>query len=313
MKLKLIFACSLILMTTCKIRSSEGYKSLTSCGKDFLAAGSDGFVYRISTKGEVLKSEKVSDSSLNSILHFDNKTIVAGTNGIIKIAVDDGEYLKINTGTDNTVYCLSDFNGKILAGSELGKLFIINEKGLLSPLQLPLRGNIVSISANTSDCYGVTDTGEIIHSKDGAEWSVFDFNEFYKGYYKKCIFTKILITDNRIAVTGKYADGLPVLMFSVQGNVWVERNLDYTDENGMPNSLTAIPSDIIYDYSRDEFLLGCSRGNLISIPSCSHCNKLFVYTNQDITCLSGNENTLIMAGENYFIKTIPASNQSLQI
>ncbi len=307
MKLKLIFACSLLLMTTCKIRSSEGYKSLTCCGKDFLAAGSDGFVYRISTEGEVLKSEKVSDSSLNCILHFDNKTIVAGTNGIIKIAVDSGDFKNINTGTDKTIYCLSNFKGKILAGSEQGKLFIVDEKNMLSSVQLPLEGNIVSISANSSDCYGVTEAGEIIHSKDGADWSVFDFNEFYSGYYKKCSFTKILITDNRIAVTGKYTDGLPVLMFSVQGNVWVERNLDYTDENGMPNSLKAIPSDIIYDYSRDEFLLGCSEGKLITIPSCSHCNKLFVYTNLDITCLSGNENTLIMAGENYFIKAIPVS------
>jgi hypothetical protein len=295
-------------MTTCKIISSEGYKSLTTCGKDFLAAGSNGFVYRISTTGEVLKSEKVSESSLNCILHFDNKTIVGGTNGIIKIAVDNGDFLKINTGTDNTVYCLTNFNNKIITGSELGKLFIINEKGLLSSKQLPLKGNIVSISANSSDCYGVTDAGEIIHSLDGIDWTVFDFNEFYSGYYKKCSFTKILITDNRIAITGKYTDGNPVLMFSAQGNVWVERNLDYTDENGMPNLLKAIPSDIIYDYSRDEFLLGCSEGNLITIPSCSHCNKLNVYTNLGIMCLSGNENTLIMAGENYFIKTIPASN-----
>jgi len=48
-----------------------------------------------------------------------------------------------------------------------------------SNIKLQLKGNIRSLSANTSSCFGVTDAGEIIKSNDGLNWSVTDYNKEY--------------------------------------------------------------------------------------------------------------------------------------
>ena len=163
---------------------------------------------------------------------------------------------------------------------------------------IDLKGNIVSVSAGASECYGVTDEGEIIQTSDGFNWSIFNFNEFYSGYYKPCSFTCISVTENMIAVAGKNQDNLPVLMLSAQGNVWSERSLDYTDENGYPRYLQEIPNSIFYDLSEDRFLLVCNKGKIMSIPSCSHCNRLVgLVTEENLTGIAYNGGVLIVVGE----------------
>jgi hypothetical protein len=165
-----------------------------------------------------------------------------------------------------------------------------------------LKGNIVSLSPGAAECYGVTDQGEIIQTNDGLKWSIFDFNDVYKGYYKTCSFTKVLVTPKQIAVIGKNADGTPVLYFTSQGNVWSERRLIYADENGFGGYLTDIPNDIYYDSFKDLFILACSNGKMLTIPSCSHCNKLYTISDKNLWGVSGNEHALILVGDDKFIK-----------
>jgi len=96
------------------------------------------------------------------------------------ISSGEDNFSKIDCGTNRNINTLTFFKEKIVAGAEGGEIVVGTESGLFKTIQLDLKGNIVSLSANTTDCYGVTHKGEIIHTKDGINWSVFDFNKAYE-------------------------------------------------------------------------------------------------------------------------------------
>jgi len=198
---------------------------------------------------------------------------------------------------------LALFQGTILAGTDEGAILSGDGKGAFRRTYLAVNGNIVSLSARKSDCFGVTDQGEIIRTTDGTNWVVFDFNQEYAGFYKPCSFSVVLATDKQIAVAGIQDDGSPALMFSTQGNVWSVRTLNYTDDQGVPGYLEDTPNGIFYDSVRDLFFMACTNGKLMKIPSCSHCNKLAQITSGQLSSISGNNNTLIVVGASYFVQT----------
>jgi hypothetical protein len=142
--------------------------------------------------------------------------------------------------------------------------------------QLPIRGTITALSATDDLCYGVTDAGEIVRTADGMNWSVFDFNAHYAGYYPACRFTCVCVTtDGQVAVAGVTTDsGTPVMYLSMQNNVWSERPLTYTDANGFLATLAEQPLSLHYNPDRTTFLLRCTHRKLMVLPPCSHCNEL---------------------------------------
>ena len=282
----------------------NGYIDVTNFEDKFIAVGSDGRIDWISASGEIIKSVKIPDVELNCISTFDKHIITAGDNGIIFISSDDDTFRKLDSGTDKNINAITLFKGKIVACGDNGQILLGDKKGLFRKIQLNLKGNIVSVSSRASDCYGVTDEGEIIYTNDGISWDVFDFNKNYSGYYKPCQFSCVLATENRIAVIGIYIDGSPVLMFSSRGKVWTERTLNYTDDEGKIFFLKEIPNDIIYLISKDQFIITCSEGRVITIPSCSHCNKLYVLSSENLKGISANENSLLIVGDKDYIKTI---------
>ena len=93
-------------------------------------------------------------------------------------------------------------------------------------------------------------------------------------------------------------------MFSSQGNVWTERTLVYTDDQGMRELLEGLPYDIIYDYPEDMFYLVCSKGKVMQLPSCTQCNKLAVISTEDLEGISSNGNIMMIVGGNFLIKSI---------
>jgi hypothetical protein len=304
LRITYLFVFVLISLLTSKGLYASGYNALINVGDGFIAVGSDGRIDWFSASGNITKSEKYPDEQFNCLLANDQLMVAAGDKGIILFSSNKETFRKVNSGTDKNIHSLLIFKDMILAGSDQGELLIGDVEGVFRKIQLALKGNIVSLSTNNIVCYGVTDQGEIIHSTDGINWTVLDFNELYKGYYKPCRFTRVLVTDNRIAVAGKHDDGTPALLFSTQGNVWTERILNYTDDQGIPAMLEDVPYDLLYNSSEDQFLLSCSNGKVMIIPSCSHCNKLYEYTKTDLKGIAGNVNTLMIAGDNYFTKVI---------
>lgn len=287
-----------------KINRSTGYKAIIRYGDGFLAAGSEGRIDWISASGMIVKSENIVGENFNCLLSDNQRTIVAGDHGSMLISSDEETFRKLNSGTDKNINSITLFQGIIIAGTDEGEILSGNGKGSFSKSYPAVKGNIVSVSARESDCFGATDAGEIIHTTDGVNWDVFDFNEVYAGYYKPCVFTKILVTEKQIAVAGVRDDGSPVLMFSNQGKVWSERTLNYIDEQGMQGYLTELPNDIFYDNSRDLFYLACDKGSVMQIPSCSHCNKLAQLSSENLSGISGDSNTLMIVGAHFYAKTI---------
>jgi hypothetical protein len=289
---------------TAKRMKPEGYRAVISYGNGFLAAGSGGRIDRISTSGEITKTETFPGEAFNSLYSDEQTVIAAGDKGTLLISSDSGEFRKVLSGTGSDINSLTVFSGIIIAGADHGEIIEGDFQGSFKKIKPGLKGNIVSLSAGRSGCYGVTDAGEIVHSPDGLNWKITDFNQLYAGYYKPCRFTRVLATENRIAIAGYGDDGSPVMFFSSQGNVWTERLLNYTDELGITGFLEAIPNDLLYDESSDQFFVACSKGKLMKLPSCSHCNKLTVFCGENLEGISSRDNILITVGEDFIIRTL---------
>jgi hypothetical protein len=285
-------------------QTPEGFNTITRYRDEFIAAGSDGRIDWISASGTVIKSEKFTGEKFNSIISDGITVITAGDNGTIYVSSEKGGFRKIDSDSKENINSLALFRGKIIAGSDHGEIISGDLIGSLKSTKLAVKGNIVSVSAGESGCFGVTDEGEIIHSVDGIKWNITDFNKVYSGYYKTCYFTKILVTENRIAVIGKYHDGSPVFMLSTLGNVWSERTLIYNDNQGFKNILVDSPNDIIYDPSGDIFYIVFNKGKVMQLPSCNQCNKVIEISGEDLKGISFNENTLMIIGGNFLINTV---------
>ena len=297
-------ANSSAFLDSAKTAIAQGYKGITYFDNSFVAVGSDGRIDRISMAGKIIQSKKITDESLNCILAVEQQLFVAGNNGIILVSSDNGPFIKVNSGTVSNINSFTLFRGNIIAGTDGAELLIGTDDKTFNKISLNIKGNIVSVSAGESGCYGVTDQGEIIGSTNGIDWNVFDFNNVYAGFYKPCRFTKILVAKYNIAVTGIYKDGAPVLMFSTQGNVWVERTLNYNDTQAAQIPLNDAPNDIFYDSQRDLFYLACNNGRIMSIPSCSHCNKAATLTSENLTAIWCHGDVLMVAGTNFYIEAI---------
>lgn len=290
------FLVGCLLMLPLEGRASDGYHALISCGEGFLAAGSKGRLDWISTQCVVTKSLQVATTSLNALLLSPQTIVVAGDSGTLLLVSDTNSFHKVPVESDASIFCLVSFNNHILAGSEQGLLLVGKENGSFQHLSLALEGNIVSLSANETDCFGVTDQGEILHSTDGLKWNILDFNTYYKGYYKPCRFTSVLANAHQIAIAGKNDDGTPALFLSNEGTIWAERTLNYSDEQHAYRVLEDVPVSMAYDAVEDQLLLVCNKGKVLVVPACSHCNRLITVSTEPLQAFAQNESKWLAVG-----------------
>jgi hypothetical protein len=278
--------------------------SVTAFGDGFAAVSENGCIKWISGNGRIVHSKTINDITFSTVVASGKTLVSAAIDGTIYYAKEDLDFKPIHGGTVKTVNCLTLFKNKVLAGYNSGELQIGSFDEKLEFANVELNGNILSLSSNEAYCYGLTDHGEIFHTSDGENWTVIDFNEMYKGYYPSCTFNKILVTQKQIAVVGRNIDGEPVLYLSSKGNVWTDRPLIYTDEEGFKVKLNEVPRDMVYDALHDQYLLLLAQGRLMTIPSCSHCHQLYKITDADIYAISGNDKNIILVGENDHIELI---------
>lgn len=176
----------------------------------------------------------------------------------------------------------------------------LNRTGLVvSHLDPPVYGHLKAISADDRQLWAVTDAGEILHSSDGLEWAVLDFNEQYNGFYPRIEFKAIAAGGGSIMVAGIRPDGRPAAYTSGMGNVWSERLLDYT-EQGRTNLLEAEPVSLSYDPIQDRFYLACSGGWLLALPGCSHCNSIERYPVETLYARAASGFNALLLGSNGF-------------
>ncbi|MBN2636951.1 MAG: hypothetical protein JXR61_11830 [Prolixibacteraceae bacterium] len=285
------------------MQENSGYTSVTSYKSGFIAVGDDGRIDHISTNGKISQTEKFPEIQFNCIVAADQVIIAAGNNGNIVISKNNQPFKKTESGSKENINSLTYFDELIIAGTNGGELLLGDTDGFFQMIRLNVKGNITSLSSRDDICYGVTDEGEIIHSKDGLNWEVFNFNQTYAGFYKPCSFTKILAANNNIAVIGIREDNTPTIFFSNLGNVWTERTLNYTDDNGMDVLLEEIPNDIYYDETADEYYVVCTNGKILILPNCSHCNTHTTVSENDLNGIAFNQNTVLVVGSDYFVQS----------
>lgn len=299
-----IFLAGILFTYPANKNITTGYKSVINFMDGFIATGTGGQVDWISISGKITRSEIFAGENFNSLLAYKQKVVVGGERGSILVSSENGIFRKIDSGTENNINSLAEFRGLIIAGADQGEILTGDGSAPFRKKHLQLKGNIVSVSSSVSDCYGVTDQGEIIYTKNGSDWEVTDFNKVYSGYYKPCYFKRILVTENRIAVTGVRNDGSPVMMFSSLGRVWTERTLYYTDYGGEPDILVDPANDIFYDQVGDQFFIACDNGKLMKLPSCSQCNEVEAVSAEDLTGIASYDNRMIIVGSGFFIKVL---------
>ncbi len=287
---------------------NDTYVDVVSSANGFVTITNSGRIDWISDLAEVSQTKSIEGEALRCMVNRQQQIIVADELGSLLYFENATTFIKKDGGTDSPINCLTLFKNRIIAGHNHGELSVENEDGSFDVIYLDLKGDIVSLSSRSDECYGVTSQGEIIHSRDGIDWTIFDFNKVYSGFYKNCTFIKVEATPDQIAVVGKTSDGLPVLFFSSKGNVWSERALDYSNDEGIYVTLKEMPSDICYDATYDRFLLTCAEGRLMIIPSCSHCQKVYQITDENLHNLAVNESKLIVVGTNKFFKIINLSD-----
>lgn len=300
---------SLLVSLTCLLvpqamMATTGYRATVAHAEGYLALDSAGIVDWVLQDGAVYKTATLPATDLRCVLSTPESIVVGGANGALFVSKNNESFTRVDCKTDFTQHSLALFNDKVLIGSDQGMLYSYDKHGVVTSIQLPLKGNIRSLCARPTDCFGVTDEGEIIRSTDGKEWTVFDFNEYYKGYYDASSFTRVASSDDRIFVTGTKQNGEPIVIFSSEGTVWVERTVTYNDEQGRITTLETPIYDMAYDINTDLFVLTCANGLLMTIPSCSHCNKAFYLSYDHLTGVARNKETFLIVGTNGFRRTL---------
>ncbi len=172
-----------------------------------------------------------------------------------------------------SITAITNFKDRVIAGSSEGGLFFL-ENDELHKLNVEIKGAVTSLDATATQCFGVSSEGFIFSSKNGRDWTVFDFNGYYSDYYGKCEFVAVAIGADRVAVLGQESDGKPVLYTSAKGTVWAARELKYEDKNNNFILADYPPRDLVYNPAKDEFIVIFEWGKMMTVPTCSHCNKL---------------------------------------
>lgn len=168
-------------------------------------------------------------------------------------SVDANGFIKALDQGVATIFCKVTVNGKSVTHS-----FAIK---VMSP-----------VVAETS--YRLTGDGVVLYSAAGGRWLEFDFKNYYKEYYDIVSFTDICTGGGQVALCGTKSDGRPALFLSSGGNVWSERQLVYTAQNGSVLEFTETPLSLSYNTQAQAFVMHCTNGAIFTVPGCSHCNTL---------------------------------------
>lgn len=107
------------------------------------------------------------------------------------------------------------------------------------------------------------------------KWKAIDFNNLYKGYYPMCSFTAIGATDKDFVAAGVGEDGLPCVFRSLLGGVWENVNLLCGNQLAGYQRASGKIIDILYDCITKQLFMPCENGELLIIPDCPKCAKIY--------------------------------------
>jgi hypothetical protein len=292
---------SLLAPVSSDVSDPKGYTDIVLFKDKLIAVGTHGRIDCISQSGERISIDSSYTHTLRCAFACEDMLITAGDKGTMMFSLDGKSFYRAESGTKNTIHSITVRNGLLIAAADSGTFLTSKDGKSWNKLSTSIKGNILSVSANNNFFFGVTDKGEILKSSDGLHWNIQDYNREYAGYNARIHFKKILATQHSIAIIGTHDDGSPSILFSSMGNVWAEREPIYKNEQGVVTCLTNKPNGITYDPERDQFILACDHGEMLTLPPCSKCNKFEKISETDFSALIYHDNCLWIVGDEFSV------------
>lgn len=276
---------TVLILALCPLflRAQGDFNNITPTVNGLCAiASSEGNVLVYTLEGSYHKEIHVSDKAVNAVSYFSGMIFCGCEDGLMTAIASDDRVMELRLPKKEDVTCMSLFKDKLIAAGDKGLLVTINQDLSVFPASTKAKGRFIGITSLPNECFALTDRGELLRSRDGASWTMFDFNSYYKGFYPEIRFSTIQSSGNQIIAAGTKPDGSPAAFMSNTGGVWSERILVYQASDGRESMLDAKPVSSAYDAYRDRFVLGCSGGVIFTIPGCSHCNRLYQVADDDV-------------------------------
>lgn len=268
------------------------YLDAAAYQQGFLAVGTKGRIAEITQDGTERMVQTDAKSTLNSVSVIGDTAVAAGDNGTV-VRISGGRADSWQTG-NNALHGVCMFNGSWLFGTEDGKVIATSDFQNWQTQQLPVKGNLMDLTAGKDRCMGVTDQGEIAITTDGRNWTKLDYNEYYS---KDVSLTDIEWLDGLFWALGTTAKGNATAIVSLEGGVWTERELivmEQTSEIDLSDTeITSVCSD------GEQQIAAMQDGRLLTMPSCVVCNKVSDGVNWTPWTIAQNQGKILIAGDGY--------------
>lgn len=157
--------------------------------------------------------------------------------------------------------------------------------------QTTMRGDMIikkackATSKSSHSYIGLDERGSLwlnTGSSDSEGWKPVLFNEVYEGYYPKCCFTAVGVTDMDFIAAGIDKDGIPYVYRSLMGGVWEAVNLLCGSRlTGYKRASGKIVT-ILYDAKTKQLFMPCENGEMLTIPDCPKCAKINKVSDDEI-------------------------------
>lgn len=145
--------------------------------------------------------------------------------------------------------------------------------------------------------FRIEQNGDIWRKKQ-EQWEVFPFNDLYKGYYPHTTFTELFHCRRGLFAAGYQDDGKPILYNSILGEVWERVNLKVSSPFLELQEPQGKICKILYENVNDQLFLLTSAGEIVTLPDCPKCVKIFRATESEILDGSMEEDVLRLVLKN---------------
>lgn len=274
----------------------EGFYAVQAWKDGFLAAGSEGRIEKIRKDGTAQTLGTAGDTDFQDLDARTDQAAAVGEKGAVaRISSEDKiESYRAKGAEDLESIC--SFAGDWLIGAEQGILLKTADFQSWESIQTEAEGTITGLAANDSRCIGVTDQGEILVTEDGNQWSLLDYNEYYGGDLR---LQGIESIENVFWAFGTDQEGLSHVIMSTEGGVWTERMLQIYEGQECLEGAEFGVNCLAFD--GEQVLAGCENGMVITLPSCTECNKTKQISYGPIYAAWASQDVLLTAGSQYAV------------
>lgn len=287
---------------------SSGYRAVWYDGDAFIAVGTNGRIDRIKPDKTVSGLPAATNVCLNSVVSLNGIDVVVGDDGVVLTTKDGGSFKPAKSSTTKSLYGVTIFRDTFLAAGADGTLICSTDGEQWTSMNSEIKNDIISISANERMCMAVTRESQILMSVDGQKWDVLDYNAYYEGYSEPCRFRKVRSFGNMFYIAGEYLNypGTPAILSSDTGEIWMEHVLTKINDSPGGEYLPLIPNAFAVD--SDQLVVACNDGKLLTVTSCSSCNKLDVIGDKNIKDLVSANDFLALVGDDFWFEILQSGN-----